>query len=235
MSIEVNANNPLGLTTAGPGYGNPYAILYPGQTGNTTSGAGYTFATFGSQESGIAAGINYIQQKIAAGFTSASSLVNLFSPNDQAAFDQVTGLSPDSQLTMSNAGLYAAGIAAGEGTLSAFGGEQAFTGGQTQSAATPSSVQSTISQWLNFLAGNAPAGQNSNLAGDTANAVSGSNPSQSSTPSLVSQVESWLGGLALPAVWVVIGFVLVIGAVLIFAMNSNTVKEAARAAATAIE
>ena len=127
--IEVTANNPLGITVAGPGYGSPYASPSYGGTGTITSGAGYTFDTFPNQQEGIAAGIQYITNKIQSGaVTTAGQLVNLFSPNDQTAFDQTTGLTPTSVLSASSAGIYAAGIAAGEGTLQEFGGTSAFTG-----------------------------------------------------------------------------------------------------------
>lgn len=148
MALEISANNPLGLTVAGPGYGDPTnSSAYAGQTGVITSGLGYSFATFGTQSAGIAAGINYIAGKIQSGAVSTvSQLVNLFSPNDEAAFEQTTGLTASSPVSVGQAGLYAAGIAAGEGTLSAFGGANAFTGNPASIGAANASVGGAQSQ-----------------------------------------------------------------------------------------
>lgn len=162
--IEVQANNPLGLTIAGPGYST--GVTYPGQTGTVNSGLGYTFPTFGSPGAGISAGINYIAGKIQSGaVTTVSQLVNLFSPQDETAFEQTTGLTASSPLNIGQSGLYAAGIAAGEGTLSAFGGVSAFTGnaasvgaanasvGAAQSSAVGSAV-SGLEKWVGASTGN---------------------------------------------------------------------------------
>ena len=135
MAIEDTANNPLGLTTAGPGYSTN--ATYPGQNGTVTSGAGFTFATFPDQATGIAAGVQYITNKITSGAaTTVQQLVNLFSPNDLTAFEQTTGLSANSPLDPAYAQLYAAGIAAGEGTLNNFPGLQDL--GPELGKATPS-------------------------------------------------------------------------------------------------
>lgn len=120
MAIEINTNNPLGLTTAGPGYSTDH--WYPGQTGSQTSGAGYTFAQFPDMKTGFGAGVDYITRKINSGAVStAGELVNLFSPNDMSAFSKVTGLSANSPVSAGNASTYAQGIAAGEGTLKSLG------------------------------------------------------------------------------------------------------------------
>lgn len=155
MSIETQANNPLGLTVAGPGYGNPAALLYPGQTGTLGASTGYTFATFGSAQDGINAGVNYIAQKIQGGVSTVSQLVNLFSPNDLTGFEQITGLGPNDPVNIGQAGLYAAGIAAGEGSLSAFGGSSAFTGSTASVGAAQTNVgtgqSQAVSGWLGGL------------------------------------------------------------------------------------
>lgn len=133
MPIEVDTNNPLGLTVDSPGsYGNPVdAILYPGQTGHQISSLGYNFASFPDQLTGINAGIDWIKRHISSGATpTVGSLVStLEGPGETGwqAFSQTTGITdPNTQTDPSQSGLYAAGLAAGEGTLQAFGGAAAF-------------------------------------------------------------------------------------------------------------
>lgn len=184
MSIEVNTNNPLGLTVAGPGYGNPDSYLYNGQIGAQTSGLGYTFAQFPDQQTGINAGIAYITNKINTGqVTTVHDLVNLFSPNDLPAFEQTTGLSSGTTLDASQAPLYAAGIAAGEGTLQAFGGVSAFTGGST--------------------------------------ATSGPATSGASTSDWISRIEQWFSQITASVTFVILGLIVLIGAIIIFAQQQG--------------
>lgn len=128
MPIGVGANNPGDLTVFGPG-----SILYPGQTG-TIAGNGFNYATFPDQASGIAALENYITRHVANGWNTVSKFVygflgtssaNAANPHPQAylsAFEKATGLGANSPLSSSQAALVAKGIAAGEGTLSAFPG-----------------------------------------------------------------------------------------------------------------
>lgn len=134
MPIEVDANNPIGITIAGPGYGNPNGSPTYGAQGVITSGAGFTFDKFATPQQGIQGAIAYITKQINNGVNSVSALISKFGPNDLQPFLKVTGLQPNSPLTASQAPLYAAGIAAGEGTLQAFGGVAAFTGQATDAA-----------------------------------------------------------------------------------------------------
>lgn len=202
MTVEINANNPLGLTVAGPGYGNPDAFLYNGQTGHLTSGLGYTFATFPDQQTGISAGIQWIADQINKGrVATVSALVNLFSPNDLNAFTQTTGLQPSAQLDPSQAPLYAAGIAAGEGTLNAFGGVNAFTGGG--SSPNPATA-----------AGGAPAGGGKASGGNDPFGIN----------KIFSGFESWIGGATMSVVFVILGIVLVGGALIMFANDTGADK-----------
>ena len=118
MPIEQATNNPLGLTVAGPGYGNPNAVLYPGQTGAQTSGLGYTFAQFPDVSAGFNAGVQYIADKINSGkVTNVGQLVSLFGPSDINAFT-AAGFSANSPVTASNASEYAQLVATGEGNAS---------------------------------------------------------------------------------------------------------------------
>lgn len=208
MPIEVDANNPLGLTVAGPGYGTPGAILYPGQSGDVTSGLGYDFATFPDQQTGIAAGIDYIQRKISSGaVNTVQGLVNLFSPNDLAPFEQQTGLGPFSPLDPAQAGTYAAGIAAGEGTLAAFGGPAAFTG---SASGNTSSV---------------PANGGASAVGGNSGASGSGDPL--GFQKAVSGLETWFGEVTGSVTFVILGFVLIGGAIIIFA-NQSGVTSAVR-------
>lgn len=216
MAIEINANNPLGLTVAGPGYGNPDAILYPGQSGATTSGLGYTFATFPDAQTGISAGIGYILDKIRSGAVSTvQGLVGLFSPNDLAAFTQTTGLGPGATLDPSQAGLYAAGIAAGEGTLGAFGGVGAFTGSPS-APGKATAVGGAPGAGGKASSGNDPLGVNKIIAG----------------------FETWVGSASMSVVFVILGIVLVGGALIMFANDTkagDVIVKTAHGVAGAVE
>jgi hypothetical protein len=197
VAIEIDANNPLGVTIAGPGYGNPNGAPSYGATGTVTSGLGYTFDVFPNQQAGIAAGETYISNQIASGkATTLSGLANLFGgASSLGPLEQVTGLGPNSAIDTSQSGILAAGIAAGEGTLSAFGGVSAFTGNSgtsspSVSAATP---------------GAAGAGS------------SGGNP----VTNFFSGLETWIANATGSVVWVIVGVVLLGGALLIFADNES--------------
>lgn len=225
--IEFNTNNPLGLTVAGPGYSTN--VQYPGQTGVQTSAYGYSFAQFPNQQTGIAAGIDYIQRKIGGGITTAGALVNQFSPNDWSAFHQVTGLDTNSPLDPSQAGLYAAGIAKGEGTLDQFGGASAFTGGGSNWQTDP------LGTAWNFLQNMAVSsiGMAPNSATAPLNqSLQGSSPVQGTTDWLnkafsAGNVQSWLGRGAL----VVLGVLFVIIALFVLAKGPQVVAKAAAVAA----
>src|ERR1700739_3731392 len=96
MTIEQRANNPLGLTVAGPGYSTN--VQYPGQHGTLTSGAGYTFAQFPDLATGFGAGVDYVAKKINSGAASTvGQLVGLFGASDMSAFT-AAGLCPNSIL-----------------------------------------------------------------------------------------------------------------------------------------
>ena len=217
MTIEIDTNNPLGLTVAGPGYGNPSAILYPGQTGNQTSAYNYTFAQFPNAQTGIAAGIDYIRGKITSGAaTTAGSLVNLFSPNDWSAFARTTGLSPNSLLDPSQAGTYAAGIAAGEGTLNAFGGAGAFTGGGSDS------VVGSVLGGVQAQLGNVFGGGVGNPMGTAAGAAATAGKASAETATdWVAKLEAYIAGGAQNVVFVIVGVVLIIGALYAFAVGQG--------------
>ena len=210
MPIEVDTNNPLGLTVAGPGYGNPSAILYPGQIGDETSGLGYTFAQFPTQQSGIAAGIAYIAGKIQSGAVSTvGGLVDLFSPNDQSAFTATTGLPASAPVSASNAPLYAAGIAAGEGTLSAFGGASAFEGSAaTTSPSTGNPILDAMQQAAGAVVN--PIAAAGNAAGPLAGAAGGS-----------AQLQAWLTGISGSVVFVVVGVVILLGVLYMLAVDQG--------------
>lgn len=202
MGIEVNTNNPLGLTVAGPGYGNPTASLYPGQTGAQTSAYGYTFAQFPTQQTGVSAGIDYIKRKIASGAaTTAGQLVNLFSPADQSAFTAVTGLQPGATLDPTQAGLYAAGIASGEGTLAAFGGTSAFTGTGATSQTGPADGTSTSTT--------------------TTPAPSSGGSSSSNSLNPIKQFEAWLTNISGSVLFVVLGIIFLIAALYMLAVQQG--------------
>lgn len=231
--IEFNTNNPLGLTTAGPGYSTN--VVYPGQSGTQTSAYGYTFAQFPNQQTGISAGISYIQNKINSGAaTTAQGLVNLFSPNDWNAFQQTTGLSPNSPLDPSQAGFYASGIAAGEGTLNQFGGTTAFTQANPGSSDVSWQTDPLGAAW-NLLQNMAVS--SIGMAPSSATApVSESTKGSSPVPTLNSwldkafsagNVQTWLGRGAI----VVLGVVFVIIALFILAKGPQIVTKAAAVAA----
>lgn len=256
--IEVTANNPLGITVAGPGYGSPYASPSYGGTGTITSGAGYTFDTFPNQQEGIAAGIQYITNKIQSGaVTTAGQLVNLFSPNDQTAFDQTTGLTPTSVLSASSAGIYAAGIAAGEGTLQEFGGTSAFTGSNlnTGSASVnvgiPGATVTLPSAGGGAVASNSGTGIGSIIAdiadypaalitglfggNTTPTAAQGANGPATATGAATgagvnaasgnafSGFAQFLTQIGPSVVWVLLGVVLILGAIILFAHDNGAI------------
>lgn len=213
MAIEIDTNNPLGLTVAGPGYGNPNSTLYAGQTGAQTSGLGYTFAQFSSPQNGIAAGIAYIQKKITSGAaTTAGQLVNLFSPADQSAFTAITGLQPSATLDPTKAGLYAAGIASGEGTLAAFGGTSAFTGTTAVTTATSGATD-----------------------GATTPATPAAPPAKNDP---IAQIEAWFASISGSVLFVVLGIIFLIGALYMLAVQQGVApspKELGQAALTGAE
>lgn len=232
--IEFNTNNPLGLTTAGPGYSTN--VVYPGQSGTQTSSFGYTFAQFPDQSTGIAAGINYIQNKISSGAaTTAGQLVNLFSPNDWNAFQQTTGLSANSPLDPSQAGFYASGIAAGEGTLNQFGGTTAFT--QANPGASSGNWQTDpLGTAWNFLQNMAVSsiGMAPNSAtAPLSQSLQGSSPIPQSATDWLNKafsganVTTWLGRGAI----VVLGIVFILIAIFVLAKGPQIVTKAAAVAA----
>lgn len=233
--IEFNTNNPLGLTTAGPGYSTN--VVYPGQSGTQTSGYGYTFAQFPNQQTGINAGINYITGKINSGaVTTVQGLVNLFSPNDMAAFTQTTGLSANSPLDPSQAGLYAAGIASGEGTLNQFGGTTAFTQANAGASAGNWQTDPLGTAW-NFLQNMAVSSIGMAPSSATAplnQSLQGSSPlSNASLSSWLDKafnagnVTTWLGRGAI----VVLGVVFILIALFVLAKGPQIVAKAAVVAA----
>lgn len=213
MGIEFDTNNPLGLTTAGPGYSTGFT--YPGQVGTQTSAYGYTFAQFPDQRTGIAAGIDYIGRMINSGrATTASALANLFAPSDLGPFEQTTGLSANSPLSAVQAPLYAAGIAAGEGTLSAFGGVPAFTGGAVGGAS------GAVNDWGGGTSPNTGAGAGG--APGAAGAASGGG--------WLDPLKAWIAGSAQNVVFVIVGIVVLLMALYMLANRMGAAPDPAELA-----
>jgi hypothetical protein len=226
--IEVQANNPIGLTVAGPGYGNPSAILYPGQTGGLTSALGYTFATFQNMGAGIAAGASYLSQR--ANETIGQLLAQSF-PGDQA-YVESQGFDPNATVGSVNVGSLEAAIAGAEGTLSAAGGTAAFanpSSGLSPAPAGPGGFSSDDP--LNVLCQLTGICDNSTAPQPGAGVTAAPGPNQagsgasSSDPlglgNILGSAETWLASIGGPVVFVVVGVVFLLGALLIFAKTSG--------------
>lgn len=210
----MDTNNPGNLTVNKPGQ-----LLYPGQVG-TYAANGFNYATFGSVQDGFNALTNYVSRHVASGWNTASKFaygyLGTSTANAANPYPQNYAATLSKYFDPSDPSAIATGIATAEGNGKQVAG---LTGGGA------GLLEAAKGQLGNFKIGVANFAIGAGAVANDPHAAAGALVDSVATSAFGNAFKNYASRTAL----IVLGVILVAGALIILALQTKTVQTVVKA------